>query len=382
MKILYLVSDLDDAATWRRVNMLEAGGASVDVAGMRRGAQPLSRPATVLGRTYPGKFIHRAFSTLRLLLGGAKEVHGAVPDVILARNLEMLPLALRVQARISPEERPKVFYEVLDVHRLMLGNGVFAKCLRFIERSMCRRVTGVITSSPRFVTEYFSRYGQIETAPLVVENKVWAPDEPLPPKHPARTGNTLTIGWFGILRCAASLRCLDEMCKQAAGRVRLVLRGKPALDALPDFHQTVRDNPNIEFHGPYSYPDDLPHIYGETDIAWLVDRFDAGANSDWLLPNRLYESCAHGAIPLALKGTETARYLQRHKLGLIVPSLEPQAITALLDQTGPAQLEALRAELTSRDMANWKTTHQDCVWLVDQLRKSAALHQQIAEAHS
>lgn len=382
MKILYLVSDLDDAATWRRISMLEAGGASVNVAGTRREAQPLSRPATVLGRTYPGKFMHRAFSTLRLLLSGANRVHGAVPDVIVARNLEMLPLALRVQSRFCPENRPSVFYEVLDVHRLMLGNGVIAKGLRYIERRMCRKVTGVITSSPRFDTEYFSRFGQIGSAPLVVENKVWAPHGLKPLEHQARAGNTLTIGWFGILRCAASLRCLDEVCRLAGGRVRLVLRGKPALDAIPDFHQTVQANPHMEFHGPYTYPDDLPHIYGETDLAWLVDRFDAGANSDWLLPNRLYESCAHGAIPLALGGTETARYLQRNKLGLIVPSLESQAVTALLDQTSSAQLEALRTELTSRDEANWKTTHQDCVLLVEQLRKSAALPQHTAEAYS
>lgn len=381
MKILYLVSDLDDAATWRRVSMLEAGGASVDVAGMRRGTQTLARPATVLGRTYPGKFMHRAFNTLRLLLRGAKGLQGSAPDVILARNLEMLPLALRVQAQLASEYKPTVFYEVLDVHRLMLGGGVIAKCLRSIERGMCRRVARVITSSPRFDTEYFSLYNQIDTAPLMVENKVWAPDGLDPLKQRPRAGKTITIGWFGILRCAASLRCLDEVCRQSGGRVRLVLRGKPALDAIPDFHKVVEANPHIEFHGAYSYPDDLPQIYGETDIAWLVDRFDAGANSDWLLPNRLYESCAHGAIPLALEGTETARYLQRHKLGLVVPNLQTHAVTALLDQAGPAQLEALRAELTSRDTANWKTRRKDCVWLVDQLRRSATLPQHTVEAH-
>ena len=41
---------------------------------------------------------------------------------------------------------------------------------------------------------------------------------------------------------------------------------------------------------------------GDVHFTWAIDFYEAGANSDWLLPNRLYEGGAHGAVPIALAG--------------------------------------------------------------------------------
>ncbi|MDM7932744.1 glycosyl transferase [Tabrizicola sp.] len=370
-RILYLTHDLDDSATWRRVSMLEAGGAVVEVAGFRRGTAPLSREATVLGQTYSGRFLHRALSALRLMLRAGSVARRGAPDVIVARNLEMLPLAHRIRKRVSRQRPPRLFYEALDIHRLLVGPGMIASLMRLVERRLCRNVDRVLISSMRFDEEHFRRYRQIEAPPVLIENKVWDPAAAdlalLPVRPPRQGGGPIVIGWFGILRCAESLRCLDALCRDANGRVRLVLRGRPALDVLPDFHQILRDNPHIEFHGAYRYPDDLPEIYGGIDIAWLVDRFEAGANSEWLLPNRLYESCANGAIPLALEGTETGRYLSRRGLGLVLPALGPEAVAAVLESVDENRLVAIRARIAELDMAEWRTTRQDCIRLVDLL---------------
>ena len=50
------------------------------------------------------------------------EREARVPDVILARNLEMLMLGRRAMAALSP--RPRLVYELLDIHRAMLGSGI------------------------------------------------------------------------------------------------------------------------------------------------------------------------------------------------------------------------------------------------------------------
>lgn len=369
--ILYLSHDLDDPATWRRASMLEAGGALVRVAGFRRLTDPIGRKATVLGQTHSGRFLHRGFSALRSIAKARDLAGEGAFDVIVARNLEMLPLARRVQ-RLSSRHRPtRLIYEVLDIHRLMVGPGLVPSLMRQVERHLCRGVDRVVISSERFWEEHFRRYGQVAAPALLVENKVWDPmaADPAPQvtRRPRKAGEPLVIGWFGILRCAESLRCLDGLCRAAEGRVRLVLRGRPALGVLPDFHQVVEANPHISFHGAYSYPDDLPGIYGEVDIAWLVDRFDAGANSDWLLPNRLYESCAHGAVPLALSGTETGRYLARRGLGLVLADLRPDTVAALLAGLDDAELASLQSRIRAVDLADWRTTRRECARLVKQL---------------
>lgn len=370
-EVLYLVHDLDDPATARRVSMLEAGGAEVKLVGFRRATTSLDRPAIVLGQTYNGKFLQRGLSALRVLNQAGEIARGCSPAAILVRSLEMLPLARKIQTLAAPGREPRIVYEVLDVHRLMVGAGVVPSVLRFIERRLCRKVDQVIVSSMRFDHEYFHRYHQIEAPVVLVENKVWNPTltdiKPSETPFPRWEDGTITIGWFGILRCAESLRCLDALCQQGAGRIKLVLRGRPALDAIPDFHRTVRENPHITFHGAYSYPDDLPQIYGEVDIAWLIDRLDAGANSDWLLPNRLYESGAHGVVPLALEGTETGQHIRKSGLGLLLPVLDPQRLTELLAGVDDTRLAALRARIVAQDASTWRVTQEDCTALVDVL---------------
>jgi len=366
--ILYLAHDLDDAAIWRRVSMLEAGGAKVAVVGFRRLTTPLERPALVLGQTHNGKIVHRALSSLRVLTRAREIAREFAPDIIMARNLEMLPLATRIKKRCPQRNAPRIYYEVLDVHRLMIGQGIVAMSLRWLERRLCKQVENVIVSSNRFDEEHFSRYRQIASPPILIENKVWDGDKddrftPFRRDDVKRIG-PLVVGWFGILRCAASLECLDQVTRRLDGRVQLVLRGKPALDAIPDFHRIVDANPHITFCGPYDYHRDLARIYSATDLAWLVDRYDANANSDWLLPNRLYESCAHGAIPLALDGTETSRFLRRRGIGVVVRDLRPVAVASVLLGLDKSDIAALARKQDAIDPSTWRTTQQDCVALV------------------
>lgn len=363
MRVLYLAHDLDDSAIDRRCRMLRLGGAEVTLAGFRRGDGPLSEPAIVLGRTRNGKLAGRVLSVLRSVAVPSRQVlDGPAPDVILARNLEMLALAVAFGRRFP---RARVVYELLDVHRLLLGEGMISRVLRRIEARLMHKTALVVISSPGFQRGYLTRFRRPVRQVLLVENKPLA-TEPVPAE--ASTGDgPLTIGWFGILRCAWSLAALDRLTRAAPGRYQVILRGRPALDAVPDFHATVAANPDLAFRGAYRWPDDLASIYAGVDLVWLIDRYEAGGNSDLLLPNRFYEGGLHGAVPLALAGTETADRLKALGVGVTAGAPEPGALASVLGALDHHSLGSLRAAQQALPRSTWEAGRDDCRTLVAQL---------------
>ena len=118
---------------------------------------------------------------------------------------------------------------------------------------------------------------------------------------PPAAGEPWKIGWFGALRCRKSLELLAAFTRQMDGRFEVVLRGRPAYSEFDDFDGLVAAEPYIRFAGPYRNPEDLAAIYGEVHFSWAIDFFEEGLNSSWLLPNRLYEGCRFGAVPIAMR---------------------------------------------------------------------------------
>jgi len=306
-----------------------------------------------------------AFVTLLGLRG--RITPPCTPDALVARNLEMLVLAMVLRLKQGPVP---VIYEVLDVHRIMVGPSVKARMIRWVEQVLLRRCDLVIVSSPGFVEHYFRPYLAYLPSIRLVENKPLAFAHPpesagnrLPSENHVRTRTV--IGWFGILRCSWTLACLDTLTRRHPGKFSVLLRGKPALDALPQFHQTVAANPDLHFGGPYRWPDDLAEIYADVDLAWLIDRYDAGANSDWLLPNRLYEGALHGAVPLALNGTQVESRLRSQGIGVIVDAPSVEAVeTALMSLTGAA-LQGMRDRLCALPKNEWLADTAECEALVE-----------------
>lgn len=383
-RVLYLAHDLDDAAIWRRVGMLEKAGAQVEVAGFRRGAVPLPARALVLGRTKDARLLQRVLTVGTAAWGLARSLRGMTkPDVILARNLEMLALAARAR-RLWRGAPVRVVYEVLDIHRMMLKQGAAGRVLRQIERRLGGSASLVLVSSPGFVRNYFEPNGLFDDRLRLVENKfLEVPGRGMPATDASTS--PLTIGWFGILRCRWSLRTLDELTRADPGRYRVILRGRPALDQMPDFHAVVEGNPDLDYGGPYRYPDDLPQIYGAVRLVWLADRFDAGANSDWLLPNRLYEGGAHGRIPIALEGTEVASFLRAKGIGLILPRPDAAAADKDLRPLTEDSLLRLQAAMREVPLSTWVATADDCRSLLNDVLGPAAATQgygRMAEATS
>jgi len=337
--IAYLVHDLHDAAVTRRVTMLRAAGARVTVIGFRRGSRvPIDvagAGVVDLGRTHDARLLHRAASVGRHLLL-ARRLRAAVrgADVVIARNVETLALAARVRPKGA-----RLIYECLDIHRTLLGSGPHHRLLQRAEARLLRGIDLLIVSSPAFLRDYFVPRGALTAPSLLLENKLLVLNSEAPAPAPARAaGPPWTIAWFGMLRCRRTFDLLTALAERQQGRVRILIAGKPSPAVFPDFQGLLRGKRHVDYVGPYR-PADLAGLYGQAHFAWAIDYFEEGLNSSWLLPNRLYEALAHGAVPIALASVETGRWLAVHGAGL------------LLDDAAPA--DALATRLQALDAADY-----------------------------
>jgi succinoglycan biosynthesis protein ExoL len=372
LKVAYFVHDLTDPAVTRRVRMLHAGGAEVVVLGFRRADTAPEMidgaPVVDLGRTFDARLGHRARATIGAALGDHRYRQALfAADVILARTLEMLLVAQAARAICG--SRAGVIYECLDIHRVMLGDGVKGRVFRFVERALMRRSQLLIVSSPAFLDAYFRTRQNLDAGQripsLLVENKLLELDGPAlstPRKGPRR--RPWRIGWLGAIRCRRSLDILTELATRRPDLLEVSIFGRPAYSEFTDFDAQVSAAPNVTFGGSYA-ANDLGRLYGKVDFSWAIDFMEEGLNSSWLLPNRIYESSRFGVIPIALRGGETGRFLEAHGYGVTLDSVTD--LECVLDRMTSATHAALAARQACVPLSDFIADRSDCRSLVEAL---------------
>ena len=131
------------------------------------------------------------------------------------------------------------------------------------------------------------------------------------------------LGWVGSLRCRESLIILAQTAAAMGDRLRIKLHGNVHAHAIPDFDAILAAHPSLTYEGPYAYPEGLEPIYTSCDLVWAQDLWQRGANSDWLLPNRIYEASYFGCPQIAVADTETGRRVADGTLGFVLPEASP-----------------------------------------------------------
>lgn len=372
---LILAHDVSDAAIAKRMRMLRLGGAAVTIAGFRRTAAPVGTidavPVVDFGTTKNGGFAQRVLMVLWTLLRlRAHRTLFDAADVIIARNLEMLAIAV-VGARKSPR-KPTIIYECLDIHRLMLGEGAISRIMRGLERLLLRHARAIFTSSPAFITGYFKGRNPTTLPIRLIENKILS-DQPSPAIAARPVAPPWIIGWFGILRCRKSLMILAEAVRQSNGALQVIMRGRPALDVIPDFHAIINATSGLHFGGAYQNPDDLAALYNGVHFSWAIDFYEEGLNSTWLLPNRLYEGGVYGTVPMALCNVETGRALQKLGIGVVLDNNLPESLCAFLSTLTAESYQSLATAAAAVPIERWVYTTADCqnlIHFIEALHKS------------
>jgi succinoglycan biosynthesis protein ExoL len=343
MKLLYVVDDLSEPAVARRVLMLRAGGMDVTLLGFNRAPEPVRELEGVIAHqlvhTRKGNLIGRVGTVLRMVatMGRWRHLY-ADADVIMARQPVMLLLANLARSRYAP--RVPLVFECLDIHRLMVGSGAVGTVLRYIERKLLGTCNLLVVSSPAFVSGYFAKKHPALPPTCLLENKVVHKElEPIQlaaardqPALPSPSGGPWRIGWYGVIRCRRSLDLLAELARRHPGRVEVIIRGRVAQNLMPVFATVVNRAPGLVYLGPYDQSRDLPRLYGAVHFTWVMDFHEAGGNSDWLLPNPLYEGGVFQSVPLAYAPVETGRWLARQQAGVLFEEPVAEGLKTFFDR--------------------------------------------------
>jgi len=288
-------------------------------------------------------------------------------DILFARNLDMLTIAWAGRALTG--SRARLVYECLDIHAALTGRGAKSRAMRAAERWLLGSVDMLVVSSPGFIREYFEPLQGFAGPHVVWENKL-AAGAALPPRPTTRPpmDGVLRLGWVGTIRCAPSLTLLMALADRMGPQIEINIHGIVHRHVLPNFDAIIAERANVAYHGGYSYPADVARIYGGLDLVWAQDLWQTGANSDWLLPNRIYEASWAGCPSIAVVGTETGRRVAADDLGWTIEAPNPAALHSLLDGLSRDLINARGQALLHRPATDFVQSSTEISTVIERLR--------------
>ncbi len=379
--VAFFGQDCTDNAVIRRITAFQAAGHPVLGLTFRREKFNRDYQPTwdnvPLGQTRDRHYrdrLHKLWRAAWMIFGERHRL--AAVSLFYARNIDMALLAMF--GRLVSGARAPLVYEVLDVQRAFIGNRWQARLLRWVERRILAAAQLLVVSSPGFVDAYYLPVQRYAGEWFLLENKILGAQlramgeagADLPGRLPGTEGR-LVIGWFGTLRCTRSLALLAEIAAALPDRVVVYLRGFPTETGLGPFLEVVERHPNMIYGGEFFSPRDLPALYAGIDFAWGFDFLDAGGNSDWLLPNRLYDAGYFHVPLLAAAGTQTGRRVAELGMGRCFEAPYGPAIIAFLNDLTEAEKGALKEHLAALPRALF-CEEDDTIRLIRRLLSPAA----------
>ena len=338
--------DIREASQIRSIRAIRRAGVKVSSFSFRRenmnaGFEP-DWPDTPLGRVNNGDLLRRLPALAKALLPVWRErqrLRGA--DVIVARNFDMLLVALA--SKMLSLSRAPVVYQCLDIHSIFTNSGFKGHVIRAVERLALCHVSRLVISSSGFLRNYFEPVQRYRGATTLLENRiVWNGKPPARPVPFRRKPGPIRVGWVGTLRCPQSFDLLTRTADLMGDQVEIILRGVVHNHTIPDFHAAIATRSNMRFEGGYNYPDGLKQAYTRLDMVWAQDLWQSGGNSDWLLPNRIYEAGFFGCPSIAVTETETGRRIAKDQLGFVINQPDAVHLVRLLRNLSVKRLQQYR----------------------------------------
>lgn len=308
MKIIFISNNWADAHQQTRLNALLALNLSIFCIAVFRnyyGVQSQCTPIFIgnMRHTFYGK---RIGIYIRLFRQLSKSV--VSKDFLYVFGFDLMLICLIF--RFISGKKIKVIHEVPDIREMFFAASLSGKLIRWIEKKVIPKIDLLVVTSPYFLSHYFIDFRKILVQDsLIIENKIHLNqieksfEKSIPEIH--NENRKIRIGYFGVLRCPASLDFLIKLSQN--GRFEIILRGI-FMPLTKHYETEILHKKHICYLGPYRAPEDLYFIYSTIDLVWAIYPFCSKMIGNHLIArtNRFYESLYFKKPFIVQKGTADA----------------------------------------------------------------------------
>lgn len=323
MKIVFILNNITITRCLKRVSEFIDKGYEVEVYGFKKQGEegyavPENFNITVLGTfSQEQPYIERLkvyYRSLRPLFRKYKK-----QNVIFYYFFFNIAFSARLQCR-----RPFI-YEESDMPYLNVGNKWLRKFFSWVDKKTIQKSLLTVMTSEGFIDYHFGK--ERPKIIVVVPNRVNPAMMRLPYTPKDHDLNHLSIAFVGGFRYASVLNfatVTGESFPQHEFHVygNIIENGKE-LKALCDRYN------NVQFHGKFRNPDDLPKIYGSIDL--VLASYDATSiNAQYAEPNKMYEAIFFRVPIIVSKGTFLSRKVEDLNIGYAINGLDKDEIREFL----------------------------------------------------
>lgn len=216
----------------------------------------------------------------------------------------------------------KLIYEIPDIREVQFSNSIFTKGLYKLERLFYKKINLFVLTSEAYYTEFYEKILGYSVNYTVIENKINTSIinefKSTNVQKFRASKHTLTIGYFGLLRCPQSLKFLIELAKKRSD-FNIILRGI-FMENTKCYLKEINEIKNINYLGTYVSPIDLSTIYEEINISWICYPFSNQKEGNWKLAktNRFYESGFYKTPMISSIGTQDSKKVDELNIGIVI----------------------------------------------------------------
>ena len=323
MKVVFILNNITITRCLKRVGEFIDKGYEVEVYGFKKQGEdgyavPENFKITVLGTfSQEQPYIERLkvyYRSLRPLFKKYKN-----QNVIFYYFFFNIAFAAKLQCR-----RPFI-YEESDIPYLNVGNKWLRKFFSWSDKRMIQKSLLTVMTSEGFIDYHFGKERPENI--VMVPNRVNPAMMRLPYTPKEHDWNHLSIAFVGGFRYKSVLNFATVMGESFPQHefhtYGNILENGEELKALCEKYN------NIQFHGKFRNPDDLPKIYGSIDL--VLASYDATSiNAQYAEPNKMYEAMFFRVPIIVSKGTFLARKVESLNIGYAINGLNKDDIREFL----------------------------------------------------